>query len=381
MPKIELAGIIVGSVVLMVVLSTLGYVFYLYQREKKIAAKIESFLDDYKALKPTRYSYNDLKRITGDFKEKLGEGAFGTVYKGRLSSEISVAVKILNSATGNGEEFINEVGTMGRIHHVNVVRLVGFCADGFRRALVYEFLPNESLEKFIFSTDDKNQSSLGWERLQEIAIGIAKGIEYLHQGCDQRILHFDIKPHNILLDNNFTPKIADFGLSKLCAKDQSAVSMTAARGTMGYIAPEVFSRNFGNVSYKSDVYSFGMLLLEMVGGRKNKDDNADQASQIYFPEWIYKHLEQGEELAIRIQEEGDAKIARKLTIVGLWCIQWYPVDRPSIKFVVQMLEGEGENLTMPPNPFASTGDKKMDGILPGRRLYQDLEAINESDGE
>ena len=118
-----------------------------------------------------------------------------------------------------------------------------------------------------------------------------------------------------------------------------------------------------------------------INGRKNKDDNADQASQIYFPEWIYKHLEQGEELAIRIQEEGDAKIARKLTIVGLWCIQWYPVDRPSIKFVVQMLEGEGENLTMPPNPFASTGDKKMDGILPGRRLYQDLEVINESDGE
>uniref|UniRef100_A0A2P2JIG0 Receptor serine/threonine kinase n=1 Tax=Rhizophora mucronata TaxID=61149 RepID=A0A2P2JIG0_RHIMU len=153
--------------------------------------------------------------------------------------------------------------------------------------------------------------------------------------------------------------------------------MTAARGTMGYIAPEVFSRNFGSVSYKSDVYSFGMLLLEMVGGRKNVDVNVDGTSQIYFPEWIYKHLEQGEELRIRIEVEGDARIARKLTVVGLWCIQWYPVDRPSMKTVVQMLEGDGDKLTMPPNPFASTGPKKTDAGVPGRRLFQDLAVIPE----
>ena len=120
------------------------------------------------------------------------------------------------SYKGNGDEFINEVGTIGRIHHVNVVRLVGFCADGFRRARVYEFLSNDSLEKFISSIDFNR--FLGWEKLQDIALGIAKGIEYLHQGCDQRILHFDIKPHNILLDQNFNPKISDFGLAKLCAR-------------------------------------------------------------------------------------------------------------------------------------------------------------------
>nr|POF01423.1 rust resistance kinase lr10 [Quercus suber] len=170
---------------------------------------------------------------------------------------------------------------MGRIHHVNVVLLVGFCAYGFRRALVYEFLPNDSLEKFI-SLVDSNRF-LGWEKLQVIALGIAKGIEYLHQGCDQRILHFDSKPHNILLDQNFNPKISDLGLAKLCAKDQSAVSMTTTRGTMGYIAPEVFSRNFGSVSYKLDVYNFGILLLEMVGCRKNVDVTVENTSQIYFP--------------------------------------------------------------------------------------------------
>jgi serine/threonine protein kinase len=171
-----------------------------------------------------------------------------------------------------------------------------------------------------------------------IALGVAKGIEYLHQGCDKKILHFDIKPHNVLLDQNFNPKISDFSLSKLCSKDQSAVSMITARGTMGYIAPEVFSRNFGNVSSKVDVYSFGILLLEIVGGRKNVDITVDNTRQVYFPEWIYNLLEQKEDIRIFIEDDGDAKIAKKLAIVGLWCIQWYPADRSSMKDVVQMLE-------------------------------------------
>ena len=164
-------------------------------------------------------------------------------------NEVFVSVKILDDFKGNGEEFINEVGTMGTIHHVNVVHLLRLCADGYKRALIYEFLPNESLDKFIFLAFSNNRS-LGWHKLQDITIGIAKGIEYLHQGCDQKILHLDIKPHNILLDHNFNLKISDFGLAKLCSKEQSAVSMTAIRGTMGYIAPEMLSRNFGNVSYK-----------------------------------------------------------------------------------------------------------------------------------
>nr|POE87116.1 rust resistance kinase lr10 [Quercus suber] len=242
------------------------------------------------------------------------------MFKGKLSNEIHVAVKILNSSRGNGEEFINEVGTMGRIHHVNVVRLVGFCIDGFRRALVYEFLPNDSLEKFISFVDSNR--FLGWEKLRDIAVGIAKGIEYLHQGCDQRILHFDIEPHNILLDQNFNPKISNFGLAKLCAKDQSAMSMTIARGTIGYIAPEVFSRNFGNVSYKSDVYSFGILLLEMVGGKKNVGVIVENTSKIYFPKRMYNLLEKKEDLRVYVEDNVDAKIAMKLAIVGLWCIQW-----------------------------------------------------------
>ncbi|KAL2479216.1 Protein kinase superfamily protein [Forsythia ovata] len=367
-----IAGGTIGAFLSVGTLVALYYVYSSSRIKKENQATIEKFLEDYRALKPTRFSYAEIRKITNQFSEKLGEGGYGTVYKGKLSNEIYVAVKVLKNFKGNGEEFINEVGTIGRIHHVNVVRLVGFCADGFKRALVYEFLPNDSLEKFIFRAGSK-RNTLGWKKLQDIALGIAKGIEYLHQGCDQQILHFDIKPHNILLDHNFNPKICDFGLAKLCCKEQSGVSMTAARGTIGYIAPEVLSRNFGRVSYKSDIYSFGMLLLEMVGGRKNNDLTAN-ASQVYFPEWIFNQLSHGEELHIRIEEGDDATILKKLAIVGLWCIQWYPTDRPSMKVVVQMLEGDGNNLTMPPHPVPPTnGTNSIAGIH--GRLHQTVLAV------
>ncbi|CAN6588851.1 unnamed protein product [Malus baccata var. baccata] len=373
--KSLVTGGVLGSLFLVLLMIAAYRVYSTDRKEKESRLRIERFLEDYKALKPSRYLYADIKRITDQFKDKLGQGAYGTVFKGRLSSEFLIAVKVLSSSKGDGEEFVNEVRTMGHIHHVNVARLVGFCADGFVRALVYEFFPNGSLQDFISSADSKN-SFIGWDKLQDIALGIAKGIEYLHQGCDQRILHFDIKPHNVLLDQNFTPKISDFGLAKLCSKDQSMVSMTTARGTMGYIAPEVFSRNFGNVSYKADVYSFGMLLLEMVGGRKNIGSTIENnTNEIYYPQWIYNLLEEGDDLRIDIGEEGDGKIPRKLSIIGLWCIQWHPVDRPSMKIVVQMLEGDGESLTMPPNPFVSTGPTTKNGSIPARRL--ELEPIAE----
>ncbi|KAG6768674.1 hypothetical protein POTOM_027601 [Populus tomentosa] len=371
-------GVTTGSIFFGVLVIAVYQIYSFRKSEEEYQAKVERFLDDCRAMNPTRYSHADLKKMTNQFRDELGQGAYGTVFKGKLTSEIPVAVKVLSNSSEKGEEFVNEMATMARIHHVNVVRLIGFCADGFRRALVYEYLPNDSLQKFISSANAKNVF-LGWERLHHIALGVAKGIEYLHQGCDQTILHFDIKPHNILLDNDFNPKIADFGLAKLCSKYKSAISMTTARGTVGYIAPEVFSRNFGNVSYKADVYSFGMLVLEMVGGRKNVDETAENGDQVYFPEWIYNLLEEGEDLRLHMEEEGDAEIAKKLAIVGLWCIQWNPVDRPSMKIVVQMLEGEGDNLTKPPNPLSSTAPKRKTASIAGRRLHQELAAISETE--
>nr|KYP63286.1 putative receptor-like protein kinase At5g39020 family [Cajanus cajan] len=378
--KAETEWGIFGFILLLLLVLAVFHVYGHYKMQGEDQARIEKFLQDYRAMKPTRFTYADIKRMTNGFSESLGEGAHGAVFKGMLSREIVVAVKILNDTMGDGKDFINEVGTIGKIHHVNVVRLLGFCADGFHRALVYDFFPKGSLEKFLAPPDNKDVF-LGWDMLQQIALGVAKGLEYLHLGCDHRILHFDINPHNVLLDDNLVPKITDFGLAKLCPKNQSTVSMTAARGTLGYIAPEVFSRNFGNVSYKSDIYSFGMLLLEMVGGRKNANKSTDESFQVLYPEWIHNLLE-GRDVQVSIEDEGDVKIAKKLAIVGLWCIQWNPVDRPSMKTVVQMLIGdEYDKLVVPPAPFNITGSSTTNSIVPARRQNFELEVIHEIEEE
>ncbi|KDP35174.1 hypothetical protein JCGZ_10708 [Jatropha curcas] len=215
-------------------------------------------------------------------------------------------------------------------------------------------MSNGSLENFICSQGIlKTDNHLGWEIMLEIAIGIARGLEYLHRGCNTRIVHFDVKPHNILLDENFCPKISDFGLAKLYTKKESILSMLETRGTIGYIAPEVFSRNFGGVSYKSDVYSYGMLVLETVGGReKDEVGTNDSSNEKYFPYWIYKRIELGNESKLYGEISTEEKeIVRKMTLVGLWCIQTNPSDRPSMSKVIEMLEGSTESLKIPPMPL------------------------------
>ncbi|KAL4594851.1 hypothetical protein ACB092_12G048800 [Castanea dentata] len=279
---------------------------------------IEEFLQSQINLMPIRYSYSNIRKMSKSFKDKLGEGGYGTVYRGKLET--------------NGQEFINEVATIGRIHHVNVVQLIGFCAEGPKHALIYKFMPN-----------------------------MAHGIEYLHRGCDMQILHFDIKPHNILLDENFIPKVSDFGLAKLYSTNDSIVSLIVARGTLGYIAPKLFYKNIGRVSYKADVYSFGMLLLEMASRTKNANAFADHSSQIYFPTWVYGQYSEGNDIEIEDATEEEKKIVKKMIIVALWCIQMKPSDRPSMNKVVEMLEGEVECLQMPSKPFPSSSPVRPTG--------------------
>ncbi|XP_020520740.1 LEAF RUST 10 DISEASE-RESISTANCE LOCUS RECEPTOR-LIKE PROTEIN KINASE-like 2.1 [Amborella trichopoda] len=317
---------------------------------------VEEFLRNYENEMPTRYSYKDIKKMTNNFREKLGQGGFGTVYKGKLIDGRLIAVKVLAEPKGSGEEFINEVATIGRIHHINVVRLLGFCADGWKKALIYDFMPNGSLERFIFF-DKPRSHCLHWETLYKVALGTSRGLEYLHRGCETRILHLDIKPHNILLDEDFCPKISDFGLAKLYSNKQSVISLTGARGTIGYMAPEVYSRSFGVVSHKSDVYSFGMLLLEMVGGRKNFDQQAN-SSEVYFPDWVYSRLECGGDLEVGDIKGEEKEMAKRMMVVGLWCIQINPTDRPSITKVVEMLDGNSQTLVLPPKPSFSSPKKR-----------------------
>ncbi|XP_047057901.1 LEAF RUST 10 DISEASE-RESISTANCE LOCUS RECEPTOR-LIKE PROTEIN KINASE-like 2.1 [Lolium rigidum] len=306
-------------------------------------ANVEKLLKKYGSLAPRRYRYCELKKITNSFKFKLGEGGYGTVYSGTLPGDHrKVAVKFLHHSGPKGEEFLNEVISIGRTSHVNIVSLLGFCLEGSKRALVYEQMPNGSLDKYIYSAPSSTTpapvKSLGWETLQEIALGVARGLEYLHEGCNTRIIHFDVKPHNVLLDEGFRPKVADFGMAKLCDPKESILTMADARGTVGFIAPEVFSRGFGVVSAKSDVYSYGMLLLEMVGGRSNvKAFAAEKEADLFFPLWIYDYM--GE------------TIARKMAMVGLWCIQTVPANRPSMSRVLEMLERSIHELPMPPRPY------------------------------
>ncbi|KAB2095490.1 hypothetical protein ES319_A01G040800v1 [Gossypium barbadense] len=210
-------------------------------------------------------------------------------------------------------------------------------------------MSNGSLDKIIFTEENKN--TFGWKKMFDIVLGVAQGIHYLHQGCDMQILHFDIKPHNILLDENFNPKVFDFGLAKLYSVDDSIVSLTAARGTIGYIAPELVYENLGGISYKAHVYSFGMLLMEMAGRRKNVNAFADHTSQIYFPSWIYDRLDQGEDLELGDVSDDEKAMVTKMIITAFWCIQLLPSNRPSMNKVLKMLESDVELLEMPPKPF------------------------------
>ncbi|XP_076903325.1 PR5-like receptor kinase [Bidens hawaiensis] len=343
------AGVVtILIVIILCVRKKLGWI-----AKSKNNVNLEMFLKNHEFIAPKRYSYSQLRKMTNSFEVKLGQGGFGTVYKGVLSGKNPVAVKILSEVKGDGEDFINEVTSVGSTSHVNIVSLVGYCLEGHRKALIYEFMPNGSLERFIYGRGSSSISHLGWGKLHEIAIGIARGLEYLHRGCNTRILHFDIKPHNILLDQDFCPKISYFGLAKLFPDERSMISMSHMRGTPGYIAPELFSRNFGRVSHKSDVYSYGMMVLEMVGGRRIIEVEVDCTSEIYFPCWIYKKVvSQEEHLGLHgIMNDEENKTVRKMIIVGLWCIQTNPLSRPTISKVLEMLEDNLASLEMPPKPY------------------------------
>ncbi|KAL4182198.1 hypothetical protein AMTRI_Chr12g241370 [Amborella trichopoda] len=281
---------------------------------------IVELLNNMEKLKPTRFTSHHLNVATSNFTHKLGAGGFGEVYKGSLPNGNSVAVKVLKGSSDEQIEaqFIAEVSTIGRTNHVNLVRLIGFCVGNTIRAL---------------------KGKLGFDKLSKIAIGLAKGIAYLHEDCQDRMIHYDIKPGYILLDQNFSPKVADFGLAKLCNRDATHVTMTIGRGTPGYAAPELGMPC--PVTHKCDVYSYGMLLFEIAGRKRNW-------------RWVWNNLERGEMEEIvkscEIEEE-DSEILERMIMVAVWCVQYKPELRPCMSSVVKMLEGGIENI-LPPNPFA-----------------------------
>ncbi|CAA6672597.1 unnamed protein product [Spirodela intermedia] len=277
-----------------------------FQEEHAFVDIVEKFLKNQNMLTSARYTYPEILIITNPFERKLGQGGFGSVFQGKLHGGYLVAVKMLCDSKFNGEDFINEVSTIGRIHHINVMQLIGYCSEGPRRALVYEYMPNGSLDKYV---------------------------SFRLRACEA------------------------------VPKEQSLVPISAARGTMGYIAPELLSRNFGPVSYKSDVYSFGMLLLEVAGTKKNLEAVTGKSSETYFPDWVYHRLTKEQEL-----EEGvDGKmgeIERTLCIAGLCS-------------VVEMLEGRTPDLQVPARPFFPSSENSFAGGSTIDSFSTELLAISE----
>ncbi|KAF5450651.1 hypothetical protein F2P56_030982 [Juglans regia] len=292
------------------------------------------------------FTYKDLEEATVGFKEELGRGSFGNVYKGVLVSSYSkkVAVKKLDKVLKDGEkEFKTEVTVIGQTHHKNLVRLLGYCDEGEHRLLVYELMYNGSLSSFLFGVLRPS-----WQRRMQIASGIAKGLVYLHEECSTQIIHCDIKPQNILLDDSFTPKISDFGLAKLLMNHQTR-TVTGIRGTKGYVAPEWFRNT--PVTVKVDVYSFGVMLLEIICCRRCVEIEMEKATILI--EWAYECYSKGKlEKLVENDEEAlsDLKQVQKLVKVAIWCVQDLPSMRPSMREVTHMLEGILE-VSAPPCPF------------------------------
>ncbi|CAN6288629.1 unnamed protein product [Urochloa humidicola] len=335
---------------------------------------------------PRRFSHAELKAATKDFSDVVGRGAYGTVYRGELPDRRAVAVKQLHGVGGGEAEFWAEVTIIARMHHLNLVRMWGFCADRDQRMLVYEYVPNGSLDKYLFvpgggsnggsgatgdtgREEDNHSSSPSASQSQQqqplldlhtryrIALGVARAIAYLHEECLEWVLHCDIKPENILLEDDFCPKVSDFGLSKLTSK-RDKVTMSRIRGTRGYMAPEwVIHRE--PITAKADVYSFGMVLLEIVSGRRNYGFRQESvgSEDWYFPKWAYEKVY----VERRIDDIIDPRIAtsyddaasvatvERMVKTAMWCLQDRAEMRPSMGKVAKMLEGSVE-ITEPVKP-------------------------------
>ncbi|MBA0751403.1 hypothetical protein Gogos_000330, partial [Gossypium gossypioides] len=305
------------------------------EEEKGFQEVEEDYLDNMLGM-PTRFSFEELKNVTKNFSNKLGEGGFGSIFQRTLPSGSEVAVKYLVGFGPVNKSFMTEVQTIGSIHHFNLVSLVGFCAQKFNRLLVYEYMANGSLDRWIFN---KNRDlALGWQIRKKIILDIAKGLAYLHEDCNQKIVHLDIKPQNILLDEHFNAKVSDFGLSKLIGKDQSRV-ITTMRGTPGYMAPEWLS---SVITEKVDVYSFGIVVLEILCGRRNVDES-QQEEDMHLLGLFKRKQEEGQlmDLVDKCSDDMQSNAAEvvELMKVAAWCLQTEYARRPSMSTVVKLFQG------------------------------------------
>ncbi|XP_027932221.1 G-type lectin S-receptor-like serine/threonine-protein kinase At4g27290 isoform X1 [Vigna unguiculata] len=299
---------------------------------------------------------------------KIGEGGFGPVYKGQLPSGQEVAVKRLSENSGQGlQEFKNEVILISQLQHRNLVKLLGCCIDGEDKILIYEYMPNRSLDSLLF--DETKRSVLSWKKRLDIIIGIARGILYLHRDSRLRIVHRDLKASNVLLDGEMNPKISDFGMARMFGGDQTEAKTKRVVGTYGCMAPEYAID--GHFSFKSDVYSFGVLLLELLSGKKNKGFfHPDHKLNLLGHAWKVWNEERALELMDPLLEgEFPTCEALRCIKVGLSCVQQLPEDRPTMSSVVLMLDSENVLIPQPGRPgiyserfFSETNSSSHGGL-------------------
>lgn len=356
----KVIGIVVAvasAVVVLIVGAVIG--FYIWNH-RTIEKKRKGFSDAEKLVRTLHdsslnFKYSTLEKATDSFDEanKLGQGGFGTVYKGVLQDGREIAVKRLfyNNKHRAGD-FYNEVNIISSVEHKNLVRLLGCSCSGPESLLVYEFLPNKSLDLFIFETS--KGKALNWEKRFDIIIGTAEGLVCLHENTNTRIIHRDIKASNILLDSRLRAKIADFGLARSFQEDKSHIS-TAIAGTLGYMAPEYLAH--GQLTEKADVYSFGVLLLEIVTGRQNNRSKASEYSDSLIS-IVWNHFQErtvdelfDPNLMLHNYHNIDVKNEiLRVVHVGLLCTQEIPSLRPSMSKALQMLVKKEEHLPEPTNP-------------------------------
>ncbi|XP_050258378.1 cysteine-rich receptor-like protein kinase 44 isoform X3 [Quercus robur] len=350
--------IIVVPIISFVVLIIISFCIYFRVRKPREKPQSESG-DEIRSVESLQLGFGTIKVATDDFSDanKLGQGGFGVVYKGKLFDGQVIAVKRLSKNSRQGDlEFKNEVLLVAKLQHRNLVRLLGFCLEGIERLLIYEFVPNGSLDHFIF--DPIKREQLDWARRYKIIGGIARGLLYLHEDSRLRIIHRDLKASNVLLDSEMNPKISDFGMARLFEVDQSEANTSRIVGTYGYMSPEYAM--YGHFSVKSDVFSFGVLMLEIISGRKNSSfgngENIENLSSYAWKNWKHGIVSN---LADPTLEAGSTTEIMRCIHIGLLCVQENVVDRPTMASVVLMLNSYSITLPIPSQPafFMNSGTK------------------------
>ncbi|CAN6324892.1 unnamed protein product [Urochloa humidicola] len=332
-----------GAIFVLEVFSIASVWCFVLRRELG-ASEIQAVEEGYKALTSNfrRYSYKELVKATRNFKDELGRGGSGIVYKGILDDSREVAVKMLENVRQCEEEFQAELRIIGRINHMNLVRIWGFCSESCHRMLVTEYIVNGSLANILFN----ETILLQWRQRFNIALGVAKGLAYLHHECLEWVIHCDVKPENILLDQNLEPKIADFGLAKLLNRGGSNQNVSRVRGTIGYIAPEWISSL--KITAKVDVYSYGVLLLELLLGKRVLDlaVGADEEVHKVLRKLVGTLADMldteepssiGEVVDCRLNEQFNYTQVRTLIRLSVSCLDEDRNKRPTMESIVQML--------------------------------------------